>query len=37
MYSLYLFVGDDGFTSDKCREIIRLTEKILELETGIQT
>ncbi len=26
-----------GFTCDKCREIVRLTEKILELETRIQT
>ncbi|KAL0150633.1 hypothetical protein M9458_054050, partial [Cirrhinus mrigala] len=26
-----------GFTCDKCREIVRLTEKISELETRIQT
>ncbi len=25
------------FTCDKCREIVRLTEKVLELETRIQT
>ncbi len=37
MYSLSLSVGDEGFTCDKCREIVRLTEKILELETRIQT
>ncbi len=36
MYSLSLSVGDEGFTCDKCREIVRLTEKILELETSIQ-
>ncbi len=29
--------GDEGFTCDKCREIVWLTEKILELETRIQT
>lgn len=34
---VYLSVGDEGFTCDKCREIVRLTEKILELETCIQT
>ncbi len=27
----------EGFTCDKCREIVRLTEKVLELETRIQT
>ncbi|KAL0151778.1 hypothetical protein M9458_052929, partial [Cirrhinus mrigala] len=27
----------EGFTCDKCREIVRLTEKISELETRIQT
>ncbi len=37
LYSLSLSVGDEGFTCDKCREIVRLTEKILELETHIQT
>ncbi len=37
MYSLSLSVGDKGFTCDKCREIARLTEKILQLETRIQT
>ncbi len=35
MYSLS--VSSKGFTCDKCREIVRLTEKILELETHIQT
>lgn len=37
MYSLSLSVSDEGFTCDKCREIVRLTEKVLELETRIQT
>ncbi len=37
MYSLSLSVGDEGFTCNKCREIFRLTEKILEPETRIQT
>ncbi len=37
MYILSLSVGDEGFTCDKFREIVRLTEKILELETRIQT
>ncbi len=37
MYSLSLAVGEEGFTCDKCREIVRLTEKVLELETRIQT
>ncbi len=32
MYSLSISVGDEGFTCDKCREIVRLTEKFLELE-----
>ncbi len=36
MYSLSLSVGDEGFTCDKCREIVRLTEKILKLEARIQ-
>ncbi|XP_059407467.1 uncharacterized protein LOC132141820, partial [Carassius carassius] len=37
MYSLSIYVADEGFTCDKCREIVRLTEKISELETRIQT
>ncbi len=37
MYSLSISVGDEGFTCDKCREIGMLTEKVLELETRIQT
>ncbi len=37
MYSLSISVGDEGFTCDKFREIVRLTEKVLELETRIQT
>ncbi len=37
MYSLSTSVSSEGFTCDKCREIVRLTEKILELETCIQT
>ncbi len=37
MCSLSISVGDEGFTCDKCREIVRLTEKVLELETRIQT
>ncbi len=37
MYSLSLSVSSEGFTCDKCREIARLTEKVLELETRIQT
>ncbi|XP_050958100.1 uncharacterized protein LOC127159266 [Labeo rohita] len=37
MYSLSISVGSEGFTCDKCREIVRLTEKISELETRIQT
>ncbi len=37
MYSLSISVSSEGFTYDKCREIVRLTEKILELETRIQT
>ncbi len=37
MYSLSLSVGDEGFKCDKCKETVRLTEKILELETRIQT
>ncbi len=34
LFSALLF---STFTCDKCREIVRLTEKILELETRIQT
>ncbi len=37
MYSLSISVSSKGFTCDKSREIVRLTEKILELETRIQT
>jgi len=37
MYSLSISVNSEGFTCDKCRGIVRLTEKILELETRIQT
>ncbi len=37
MYSVTFSVSGEGFTCDKCREIFRLTEKILELETRIQT
>ncbi len=37
MYSLPISVSSEGFKCDKCREIVRLTEKILELETRIQT
>ncbi|XP_052407393.1 uncharacterized protein LOC127952728 [Carassius gibelio] len=37
MYSLSISVADEGFTCDKCRETVRLTEKISELETRIQT
>ncbi len=37
MYSLSISVSSEGFTCDKCKEIVRLTEKILELETRIQT
>ncbi len=37
MYSLSVSVSSEGFTCDKCREIVRLTEKILEIETRIQT
>ncbi len=36
MYSLSISVSSEGFTCDKCREIVWLTEKILELETHIQ-
>ncbi len=37
MYSLSISVSSEGFTCVKCREIFRLTEKILELEIRIQT
>ncbi len=37
MYSLSVSVSSEGFTCDKCGEIVRLTEKISELETRIQT
>ncbi|ROL48196.1 hypothetical protein DPX16_6691 [Anabarilius grahami] len=37
MFSIALFVSDKGFTCHKCREIVRLTERISELETRIQT
>ncbi len=37
MYSLSVFVSSERFTCNKCREMVRLTEKILELETRIQT
>ncbi|KAL0152455.1 hypothetical protein M9458_052178 [Cirrhinus mrigala] len=37
MYSLFISVVSEVFTCDKCREIVRLTEKISELETRIQT
>ncbi len=37
MYSLYISVSSEGFTCNKCREIFRPTEKILELDTCIQT
>ncbi len=29
-------VSDEGFTCDNCREIVKMTEKVLELETRIQ-
>ncbi len=37
MYSLSVSVSSEEFTCDKFREIVRLTEKISELETRIQT
>ncbi len=37
MYSLSISVSSKEFTYDKCREIVRLTTKFLELETCIQT
>ncbi len=37
MYSLSISVSSERFTCYKCREIVRLTEKILDLGTRIQT
>ncbi len=37
MYSLSISVSSEGFTCDTRKKIVRLTEKILELETQIQT
>ncbi|XP_067237174.1 uncharacterized protein [Chanodichthys erythropterus] len=37
MYSLALSVSSETYTCDKCRDIVRLTERISELETRIQT
>ncbi|KAA0721764.1 hypothetical protein E1301_Tti014263 [Triplophysa tibetana] len=37
MFSLAFSVSGEGFTCDKCREVVRLTEKILELESRIQS
>ncbi len=37
LHSLSVSVSSEGFTCDKCRKIVRLTEKISELETRIQT
>ena len=37
MFTLALPVSSEGFTCDKCRDIVRLTEKISDLETRIQT
>ncbi len=37
MYSLSISVSSEVFTCDECREIVRLTETILEPETCIQT
>ncbi len=37
MYSLSVSVSNEGFTCDNRREIVRLTEKTLELETCIQS
>ncbi|XP_067298597.1 uncharacterized protein [Pseudorasbora parva] len=36
MFSISISVGKQGFTCDKCKELIRLTEKISDLETRIQ-
>ena len=37
MFSIDFSVGNVGFICDKCKETVRLTEKISELETRIQT
>ncbi|KAA0708867.1 hypothetical protein E1301_Tti011802 [Triplophysa tibetana] len=37
MFSLAFSFSGEGFTCDKCREVVRLTEKILELESRIQS
>ncbi|XP_067256463.1 uncharacterized protein [Chanodichthys erythropterus] len=37
MFSIAFSVSDEGLTCHKCREIVRLTERISELETRIQT
>ncbi len=37
IYSLSISVSSEGFSYDKCKGKDRLTEKILELETRIQT
>jgi hypothetical protein len=37
MYNIAFSVSGEDYTCDKCREIVRLTEKISELETHIQT
>ncbi len=37
MYSLSISVSSEGFSCDECRKIVRLTEKILEQESRIQT
>ncbi|XP_051741880.1 uncharacterized protein LOC127508186 [Ctenopharyngodon idella] len=37
MFTIALSVSDEGFTCHKCGEIVRLTERISELETRIQT
>jgi len=37
MFSIAISDGNIGFICDKCKETVRLTEKISELETHIQT
>ena len=37
MFSIAFSDGNIGFICDKCKETVRLTEKISELETRIQT
>ena len=37
MFSIAFSVGNIGFICDKCKESVRLTEKISELEARIQT